>query len=148
MNDASGASHRSMPTMVLKEAAWVGGAVVLALLMMFAAMSVLFRGWGDMGRTDGIYAQNRTDQDLQFRVQLETGWYTVPGIARPYVGADASNTLVAGSNLLDRNRCTTGPIVALAEDGHEVARRDGPVCLAEDGQELWVIGGAGGSSSD
>jgi hypothetical protein len=147
MNDKDGASHRSIARVVLKEAAWIGVAVALALLFLFPAMSLLFRGWGDIGLTNGIYAQNRTDYDLKFRMQLETGWYTVPGIAEPYVGSYASNLLVAGPSTLDRNGCTTGPIVALDESGREVARRAAPVCLGEDGQELWVIGGPAASPS-
>ena len=147
MNDANGASHPSIARVVLKEAAWIGVVVVLALLVVFVAMWLLFRGWGDIGITDGIYAQNRTDHDLRLRVQLETGWFSVPGTAEPYVGANGSNLLVAGPYLLDANRCTTGPIVALDEAGREVARHEAPVCLGEDGQELWVIGGPAASPS-
>jgi hypothetical protein len=147
MSGAHETGRGSVARTILREAAWIGVAVVLALVVAFLGMSLLFRGWGDVGLTNGIYAQNRTEDDLTFRIQLDTGWYNVPGVAEPFVGAYASNLLLAGPGLLDRGGCTTGPMIALGQDGREVARREAPVCLGEDGQELWVIGGDAASPS-
>jgi hypothetical protein len=147
IGDTSEPGRRTARSTILREAAWIGGAAVLALVFVYLLLALVFGGWGDKGRTNGIYAQNRTDGDLTFRVLVDTGWFNVSEVAEPYLRSH-SNVLVAGPSLLDRNGCTTGPMVALAKDGREIARREAPVCLGDDGQELWVIGSTGASPSD
>jgi hypothetical protein len=120
--------------------------IVIAIAMILLSM-VGPLPFSDVGRTDGVYAQNRTDKDLHFRALLPSGWFNVPFVAEPYVGTYASNLLLLSPSQLDANRCTTGPIVALNEDGREVARHDDPICL-DHGQALWVVKAAGPVSTD
>jgi hypothetical protein len=141
MNEQDEPHGRTLRRTLLVEGAYVGLTIALALGVVVIVLWLMVRGWGDVGLTAGIYAENRTDEALHFRIQGTSGWFNVPGVAERYGTAGGSSHLLAGPYLLDGNNCTTGPIVALGEDGREVARRDAPVCLGEDGHELWVIDG-------
>jgi hypothetical protein len=148
MTEPSGIRGPSILKALLTGAA-VLGLAFLVLIMVGGILLSLAGGlpFSDVGRTDGVYAQNRTDEDLHFRALLPSGWFNVPFVAEPYVGTYASNLLLLDPSNLDANRCTTGPIVALNKAGREVARRDDPICL-DHGQALWVVEAPGPGATD
>ena len=151
MTDPEPLRERSALAMALTAIATAGFVLFAFLVVLWLLIGIVARVSGaftDEGITDGIYAQNRTNEDLRFRVRLADDWFEVPGVAEPYGGASASNLLIAGRSVLDADGCVPGPILAVGAGGREVARLDGPVCVGEDGQELWVIGSAGDEPSD
>jgi hypothetical protein len=78
-----------------------------------------------------VGVDNRTTHELHFRVQLEdAAWYSYPGEVPPHArGVALPATVIPSSG------CSFGPMVALDEADHEVARHDAPVCIGE----VWVI---------
>jgi hypothetical protein len=97
-------------------------AVVLALLV----------GGCDqyLGSDNGVVVENRTTLDLHFSALLESGWYTPVAGAHPHQSA-----LVLPPSLLPQSRCTAGAMIALAEDGREIARHEAPLCAGD----RWII---------
>ena len=111
-------------------AIWLVGGFVASLL-----------GWspgGDIGRTDGLYVENRTSQNLTVRVPRPDGSYS-SGVATPVVSYGGNLGLLDRSGL-DADGCTVGPIVATTDDGREYARHEEPLCLDASGNAVWVIG--------
>jgi hypothetical protein len=88
----------------------------------------------------GIGVENRTSHELHFAVQLEPnrGWYTPPAKTAPH-----ESTVVIPLAILPAGRCTSGGMIAFAEDGREIARHDAPLCV----DDRWVIEPAGPGST-
>lgn len=78
----------------------------------------------------GVVVDNRTSYDLHFSVLLDQVWYAPVGRAHPHQSA-----VILGPEILPASGCTTGGMIALAEDGREVSRHDAPLCAGD----RWVI---------
>lgn len=96
---------------------------------MLALMGAFATGC-DNNRTRGIVVDNRTDLELHFVVALESGPYAPLDRAHPH-----QSERVIPAQVLPASGCTSGGMIALADDGHEVARHDAPLCV----DDIWVI---------
>jgi hypothetical protein len=83
----------------------------------------------DQGRTDGVLVK---PDDA--RAALRRSWKTV-GTTRCPGQPPHETTLVVGLAQLPRGGCTKGGLIAFAEDGHEFARHDDPMCPGD----RWTI---------
>lgn len=104
-------------------------------LLLASALTIMLAGCGrlpgdDQGITAGIGVDNKTNLELKFEVFLDGRWYRPPGLAHP-----GNTFLVMGMEVLPASGCTAGALVALTEDGREVARHDAPLCVGD----LWTI---------
>lgn len=88
----------------------------------------------EAGRFDGIIVDNRTGMDLRFEVVIDGR------LVRPAKRALRHSTaLVIAAGDIRSGRCTTSPLVALTEEGQEIARHDAPLCVGD----TWVINDPG-----
>ena len=85
-----------------------------------------------------ITATNETHQEVTFVIEADGESLALPDVAMP----GETTAVLAGGQVTEpsrfvEDRCTTGDLVAVAQDGSEVDRQAPPLC---DGDE-WVIDG-------
>jgi hypothetical protein len=102
----------------------------------------LIGGCTDHFITRGIAARNETATDLHFVVIAGGKTYRLAAT----LPAHESTLVLSGANFgassfITDERCTKGDIVALANDGHEVARHARPLCIGD----IWTITAPEGS---
>lgn len=91
----------------------------------------------DPGITDGIEALNETDVTVHFEVEADGERYALPGEFDPGEGSLViSGSALGPDSLVTSDGCTTGDLIALDEDGEEIARHPPPLC---DG-DVFVVG--------
>lgn len=83
-----------------------------------------------------IAATNDTSTTITFRLFADGEWVELPGSLPP----GRTDTVLSGASLFESSTltvdgCTEGDLVALADNGAEVARRPPPLC---DG-DTWVV---------
>lgn len=115
------------------------GIRMLVALTLTALVVAAFAGCDDSHIVDSISVKNGTPYSLHFELVAEDGKRfqlvrTIP--------SQEDGVVLTGSQLnpgagLTVNRCTVGDLIALAPDGHEVARHPPPLCA----REVWVIEG-------
>ena len=108
-------------------------------LLTAAGLSLLVFGFGgctDQYITRGVGGRNETATKLHFVISVGGKEYRLAPTLEP-----GASTLVlygaafAPSSFIADERCTKGDLVALAEDGREVARHPPPLCIGD----VWTI---------
>ena len=84
----------------------------------------------DQGITAGIAVDNKTPLELHFSVLLDRTWYSPVAHAHPN-----GTAVIVPVSILPASGCTTGGLIALADDGREIARHDRPMCVGD----TWTI---------
>ena len=112
----------------------------LSLVLLVATS---FAACVDFHITDAVWVKNQTSNSLHFELIMVNG-RRFPLVRN--IAPHNEDTVLSGSQLnpgagLTMNRCTVGDLIALAPDGHEVARHPPPLCA----REVWVIEGNGSS---
>src|SRR6266511_427010 len=112
----------------------------LSLVLLVATS---FAACVDFHITDAVWVKNLTSNSLHFELIMVNG-RRFPLVRNIAPGQE--DTVLSGGQLspdagLTVNRCTVGDLIALAADGHEVARHPPPLCA----REVWVIEGNGSS---
>lgn len=115
---------------------WIVLGILVALILAmnwYARESGMFE---EHGLGAAISATNDTRTTITFRLFAEGEWVELPGTLTP----GRTDTVLSGALLFEPSTltvdgCTEGELVAITEDGSEVARHPPPLC---DG-DRWVV---------
>jgi hypothetical protein len=116
---------------------WIILAILVALVFAvswYARESGMFE---DRGLGAAVVATNDTDTTITFRLFADGEWVDLP---TPRLQPGQTETVLSRGSVFEPstltvNGCTGGDLVAVAEDGTEVARHAPPLC---DG-DRWVV---------
>lgn len=115
---------------------WIILGILVAFILAwnwYARESGLFE---ERGLGAAIVATNDTQTTITFRLFADGEWVELPGSLPPgRTDAVLSRALLFEPSTLTVDGCTEGDLVAIAEDGAEVARRPPPLC---DG-DTWIV---------